>query len=332
LDKQKIKIVIGILFSIAAIIIIVLLVDMREVWENLKKLSLPVVATVLSLYMINMLLRTLRWKLIIAQKTDIKFNLVFKALIYGYTLNQLLPLKMGEIGRAEYLTRQSGESRSFLLGTIVVERIMDMFIILMFFGFSVLFSETVLNNLTSNLFSVIFFIAAFLGGLFLFFNLGIVKKLTKRLPLKAEKFVDHVIDNLIQSVSLFSSYTKVIIILLLSLLVWGLTCFSFYLIIKDLNISVPFYAYFFIVSAGTMGMIIPATSANIGVYHAVAMGALMIFMVTKTQALAFAIIAHAFDFFPAVLLGTGLFIHGRFDSLKSFQNIEKTLSGNQETA
>lgn len=296
---------------------------MQKVWWNLKKMSLPVIAAVSSLYLLNMLLRTLRWKLIIAQRTDIGFNLVFKALIYGYTLNQLLPLKMGEIGRAEYLTRQTGESRSFLLGTIVVERIMDMFIILMFFGFSVLFSETVLNNLKSNLFSVIFFIISFLGGLFLFFNLGIVKNLTRFLPHKAEKFTSHVIDNLTESLSVFTFRTKVFNVLLLSLLIWGLTCFSFYLIIKDLNISVPFYAYLFIVSAGTMGMIIPSTSANIGVYHAVAMGALMIFMVPDIQALAFAIIAHAFDFFPAVLLGAGFFIYGSFNSLNTLRDVEK---------
>lgn len=315
----------------AAVVIIVLLVDMQEVWGNLKKLSLPVIAAVSSLYLLNMFIRTLRWKLIIAQRTGIRFNLVLKALIYGYTLNQLLPLKMGEIGRAEYLNRQTGESRSFLLGTIVVERIMDMFIILMFFGFSILFSETVLNNLKSNLFSVTFFISAFLGGFFLFLNLGIVKTLAKYLPPKAEQFIGHVIDNLTESVSLFTSYTKVSIVLLLSLLVWGLTCFSFYLIIKDLNISVPFYAYFFVVSAGTMGMIIPSTSANVGVYHAVAMGALMIFMVPDIQALAFAIIAHAFDFFPAVLLGAAFFIYGRLNSLNSLRNVEKSLSGDQET-
>lgn len=41
-------------------------------------------------------------------------------------LNQLLPAKMGEIGRTEYLTRKSKNSRSFLLGTILVERIFDM--------------------------------------------------------------------------------------------------------------------------------------------------------------------------------------------------------------
>lgn len=300
-------------------------------WANIKKLSLPVIIAVLALYVLNMLLRSLRWQLIIAQKSDIKFFLVVKALIYGYTLNQLLPLKMGELGRAEYLTRQGRESRSFLLGTIVVERIMDMFIILMFFGFSVLFSETVLNNLKSNLFSVIFFITAFLGGLFLFFNLGYVKKLTRYLPSKAEQFINHVIDNLMKSVSMFTSYAKVITVLLLSLLVWGLTCFSFYLIIKDLDISMPFYAYFFIVSAGTFGMIIPSTSANIGVYHAVAMGALMIFMVPDIQALAFAVIAHAFDFFPAILLGAGFFMFGRSDSIKSIQNIEKSFSGKRES-
>jgi uncharacterized membrane protein YbhN (UPF0104 family) len=86
-----------------------------------------------------------------------------------------------------------------------------------------------------------------------------------------------------------------------SIIIWSITLVMFFIIMKDLSISIPFYAYFFIVSAGTFGMIIPSTSANVGVYHAVAMGSLMLFMVPKEQALSFAIIAHAFDFFPNII-------------------------------
>jgi len=325
LIKQKVKIFVGIILSILAIIIIIFTVDLREVWKNLQNISWIIMVAVLSLYLVNMILRSIRWQMIIAQKLKTKLYLVFKSMVYGYMLNQLLPLKLGEIGRAEYLTRKSKGSRSFLLGSIAVERIFDVLIIVIFLGFSILFSETVMNNLKSNIISVILLLITFAGAVIIFFNLNIVKKFTRYLPSKFELFANHVIDNIVQALSIFNSFWKVLNVFLVSLIIWSLTCFSFFLIFKDIGITIPFYAYFFIVAAGTFGMIIPSTTANVGVYHAVSMGALMIFMVPKEQALSFAIVAHAFDFFPSVILGGIIVGHSRFIAVKSKYRGKKTL-------
>jgi len=75
-------------------------------------------------------------------------------------------------------------------------------------------------------------------------------------------------------------------------------------------------------------MIIPSTSASVGVYHAVAMGALMVFMVPKTEALTFAIIAHAFDFLPSVILGAVIFGYGRLIDLSNKKNFEMDVAKN----
>jgi len=311
MKRSKTKILLGILFSLLTILFIIYYVDLREVWKNLQKISWYIIILVLAVYLINMLLRAVRWHIIIKQEFDIQLKLVFKAMIYGYALNQLLPLKMGEIGRAEYLTRKNKESRSFLLGTIAVERIFDVLIISIFLGFSILFSETLMNNFKSNIISVILLLITFTGAVIIFFNLNILKKITRYLPSKFELFVNHVIDNIVQALSIFNSFWKVLNVFLVSLIIWSLTCFSFFLILTDIGITIPFYAYFFIVSAGTFGMIIPSTIANVGVYHVVAMGALMIFMVPRAQALTFAIIAHALDFFPSIIIAGIIFGSGR---------------------
>jgi uncharacterized membrane protein YbhN (UPF0104 family) len=78
----------------------------------------------------------------------------------------------------------------------------------------------------------------------------------------------------------------------------------------------PFYAYFFIIAAGILGMIIPSTSGGIGVHHAIATGSLLTFGVEPTKALSFSIIAHAFDFFPSVILGGLFFGYGRLNDFK----------------
>jgi len=238
-------------------------------------------------------------------------------LVYGYMLNQLLPAKMGEAGRAEYLARNSKLGRSFLLGSIVAERIFDMMVIVLFLAVSVGFSETVKRNIKSNYLFVLLLFVGFIAAFILLYNINIVKNFTHYLPQKAEAFINRIVNNVAKSFSMFNSFKKVALIFIITLIIWSITCLMFFFIINDLGITVPFYAYFFIVSAGTFGMIIPSTSANVGVYHAVAMGALMIFMVQRGQALSFAIIAHAFDFFPSIIMGGIIFGFTRIKEIKT---------------
>lgn len=315
-NNNKIKILIGLLISIVFIYFIFLNVDLSEIWQNLRSLSWYLYLVLLVIYLINLMLRTLRWQIVIQQAHKVKFKHIFKALVYGYMLNQLLPIKVGEVARAEYLTQKNHINRSFMLGSVAVERVFDMLVIVFFFGISVLFSDTVMSRLESNWMPVFILLVGFILIIILFLNLEILKNISKYLPNKLRKITDSVIDNLNKSFKIFYSLKNVFKISVVTIVVWILTCLSCFLIINELGIQIPFYAYFFIVSAGTFGMIIPSTSGNIGVYHGVAMASLMLFMVSKEQALSYAIIAHAFDFLPNVILGTVLY----------FSNFNKPIS------
>jgi uncharacterized protein (TIRG00374 family) len=236
--------------------------------------------------------------------------MVFRGLAYGYMLNQLLPVKMGELARAEYIARKESTSRSFMLGTIAVERVYDLLVVFLFFLASIFFSNMLLGHVSSNLLQVALFCAVAIVAVVMIYNLKWLKYPAQLLPEKARKFVLKVINNLNDSFYCLKDSKIFLKSTALTLSVWALTLLSFYLIACDLGIQIPACAYLFIVSAGTFGMIIPSTSANIGVYHAVAMGALMIFSVSREQALSFAIIAHALDFFPGVLTGGIFYVLG----------------------
>lgn len=316
MKSNKKKILIGLLVSILFIYFIIKNVDLSIIWINIQGLSWYLYVVILVIYLVNLVLRTFRWQIVIQPISEVKFVDIFKALVYGYMLNQILPVKVGEVARAEYLTRKNKVSRSSMLGTVAVERVFDMLVVLLFFGISVLFSETVMNRMESSWLPVSLLIVGFILIIIIFLNLNFFKYFTTHLPIKLNKFIDGVIDNLSYSFKIFYSIKNVFKISIITLLVWLLTCLSCYLIVNELGIQIPYYAYFFIVSAGTFGMIIPSTSGNIGVYHGVAMAALMLFMVSKEEALSYAIISHAFDFIPNIVLGTILY----------FSNFNKSLS------
>jgi hypothetical protein len=56
---------------------------------------------------------------------------VAEALLVGYGFNNLIPARLGELVRADYAKRQFGVSRSAALGSIVIERLLDGFIVVL---------------------------------------------------------------------------------------------------------------------------------------------------------------------------------------------------------
>ncbi|HPU85281.1 MAG TPA: lysylphosphatidylglycerol synthase transmembrane domain-containing protein [Candidatus Latescibacteria bacterium] len=85
---------------------------------------LPVAAAFVILLLVYAV-RTLRWRMIIESTKGISNWRTFSTLMIGFFANNVLPARAGELIRAVILRRQIGVTRSFALGTIVVERVMD---------------------------------------------------------------------------------------------------------------------------------------------------------------------------------------------------------------
>jgi hypothetical protein len=82
------------------------------------------------------LIRTVRWALLYPPDRVSRFNLLV-ALTLGNVVNAILPLRMGELIRVLYVRRYERIRFSFVLATIVTERISDLLVVGLFIlGFS----------------------------------------------------------------------------------------------------------------------------------------------------------------------------------------------------
>src|SRR4029077_3917656 len=62
----------------------------------------------------------------------LSFGKVFNGLLVGYAANYVLPARLGELVRADFLGRRYAVPRLSVIGTIVVERLFD---VIVFIGF-----------------------------------------------------------------------------------------------------------------------------------------------------------------------------------------------------
>jgi len=77
-------------------------------------------------YWCGLWVRAVRWGGLIRQLQSVAGPVVLEILLVGYGANNLLPARLGELVRADYGKRMLGISRSRLLGTIVLERVLDL--------------------------------------------------------------------------------------------------------------------------------------------------------------------------------------------------------------
>lgn len=301
---NRTKLFLGISSSFIFIILLVYSIDIKGTFEQIRHFDKSSLFFILIIYFIVMFLRSLRWKMILEQRVNIPLYNTYQYLTLGYFFNSILPLKGGEVIRAEYLKRYQNCSRSFTFGTIFVERLFDFVIVIIFLTISVIFSETIQRLFDLKIMTLILvtIIAIFT---FIYFNFSrIYTRFNVFIPSKYRVHISSILKRFKTSFNLFKEIKALVSISVMSVFIWLFTLSITVITIQSLSIDIPIYAYLFVVSAGVIGMVIPSSSSNIGVYHAIAVGALLLFGVPAELALSYAIIVHAMEFIPNVTLGS----------------------------
>lgn len=114
-------------------------VSLDEVWQQIQQVTLYWVPFFLTVMLGSHYLRAMRWRLLLLHEgKNIPRSTLFAGVMLGYVVNALVP-RLGEISRPVYVAKKQGISTSNVLGTIVIERIFDLFTLLILMFLAVLF-------------------------------------------------------------------------------------------------------------------------------------------------------------------------------------------------
>ena len=90
----------------------------RANWWLLVGISLPA-------HLWSLQLRAQRWRVLARGVAEFELGPSLRATAVGFMVNNLLPLRVGELVRAWWLAREIKSSGSALLGTVILERVID---------------------------------------------------------------------------------------------------------------------------------------------------------------------------------------------------------------
>ncbi len=128
----------GILVSVAAIWVLLQSVDVGATIEVLRTASLPAIGLMVGTTVIDVAARGARWRALLGPIGSIPYRRVLGYTFLGYLANNVLPARLGELVRSHALGEGEGISRTTVLGTVVVERIVDTVIVVSLAALAVL--------------------------------------------------------------------------------------------------------------------------------------------------------------------------------------------------
>lgn len=300
-----IGLLIGLTVSAAALALVVRWAGWGPLGEALRQVQPGYLLLGVLVFLVSMLARVACWKVLIGR--PVGFGRVLAALNEGYLLNNVLPWRMGELGRAILLGRQPGLSAPLVLSSIVVERLYDMILAV---GLML-----VLLPLASG--AVWAARAAWIGGLAVALALACVGFALRR-PQSVEALVARLPGPTAAWHRLWVSFRDGLAVLqtprrlALSfawmLASWGLALVEYWLVLRSvLPAAQPLWAGFML-AATLLGVAVPSLPGYVGVFEAAGVAALSVFGVPPDQALAAALVLHGMVYSIASLIGAAALV------------------------
>ena len=276
------------------------------------------------LFFTSLFVRAIRWRMMVNPLVKISYSEVFGAMNIGYMANNLLPLRMGELYRAQVIYQLTGLSRSAAFGSIVLERITDLLFLIPFIGLAI-----AIYPLPPSLQKAAYFSAAGAFCVTVFFvwlvlnrsrALKLTAKFARLLPHKlGQKFID-LVDTFTAGLGALGRTDLYIWLAVLSVLLWTMYTVMTYLMMASMGLTTAEFpmiandrigAGLVIMIITTLGFVIPGAPGAVGTYHGLAVLGLSLFAVPGDRAAGFAILLHAFKLYPFNAHGAYLFLEVR---------------------
>ena len=305
---------IGLIISVALIIVIAWSVDLSESFKALASADFRWIIPALALLAVSLTIRAWRWRYLMEPIKLISTARLFSAMMIGFMGNMLLPARIGEIIRAYVVGKTQRVSTSASLATVVVERMLDGFTLL-----AILVGAILLIHLPADSEKLTTYIrtAGWLAfGLYLcvlafcvFLRLyggptrRILMKALFLVPDRWKEFIGRLLDAFVHGLEVVKGGWHLVPIVGLSVVAWCIQGVVNWLVLLAFHLDLTIGAGFFVMAIQTFGVMIPSSPGFIGTYHAATILALAAYGISRDVALSVSIVMHLTFFIPVSIAG-----------------------------
>ncbi len=299
---------VGVAVSVGALALASRSLSIDEVVDALTAANYLWLIPALAALLIGLVLRARRWQLLFHPVGGLRLSNLFGAMNVGYLLNNVLPFRVGELGRAYVIGKVEDVGWVHVLTTIVVERLLDVLIVVALLLILLPFVDE----------------PGWATGPALVLGLGVLVLATVLAAIaRARRFALHVVEWLLRlapeglrgrlresaeaALDGFATLGHPPVLLRAgawSAAAWAFSSLYLYFILLAFDLELTYAAPLLVMVATALGMIVPSSAGYIGVYHAIAIETLTsVFAVERADAAGFALVSHALFYLVPIILG-----------------------------
>jgi hypothetical protein len=308
--KRRWYILLGIAISLFFIWLALRGLELNAVYGYLASANYWWILPGIAVYFVAVWARTWRWHYLLRPIKVIPLYRLFPIVCIGYFGNNVYPARLGEVFRAIALRATEGVSVSSSLAMIIIERVFDGLVMLLFVFFALPFVGTQhippIYRTTIILASVLFG-AALLVFLWMAMDreraMRIYSSLAGRLiPARFRAPIDGFYERFLAGLAFLRSPRDVLMVFVTSVVIWLTETVKYWFVMQAFKFSVSFIGLMLMNGVVNLTTTLPSAPGYIGTFE---VGARVLEALGVDYGLAFGytIVLHAALWFPITILG-----------------------------
>lgn len=262
-------------------------------------------------------LRARRWRTILDPVAPkLPFGPLWRSTAIGMMVNNVVPLRAGELARAYALTREvPSVSFSTALASLVVDRLFDAIVVLLLLAISMIVTgfsgaTPLMGGYSLAHLAVAFAIAPVVAlvGLYtlVFFPdtlIRLFELVARRVSPAVEQRGSEMLRRFADGLSVLRTPMHFIAVFWWTLLHWLLQPLAFWFGLRAFGIDVPWMATLFVQGVIVVAVALPSAPGFFGLFELGATVSLALYNVAQSDAVTWALVFHVASFIPITLIG-----------------------------
>lgn len=302
-------------------------VDFKVLAETYSRIDPADLAVLASIFIVELFIRGVRWKLLLSPSGTVKTFDTFRLETIGLALNNVLPLRLGEVARATLGASIMNVPVLTCMSTILVERALDMLSLLVLF---IAATKLGFIRLPPSYGGLSWAVLALLGaGIFLLVFLEELLARNRAFASALAKFprLDRIVRQVALGAEALRDWKRAVLILALGFSLWAADAFIYYRagLAVSLSPQLGYWQALTLLCLAAAAVIIPAVPGYFGTYEYAIMKVLAEWGVPETAGFAYAGFLHVTGY----VIVTGLGVIFLYQAGHSLSGVWKSLRQNR---
>lgn len=304
---MKKNLILGVLISAVLLYFSLRGIDFAAVANGFKSMRCGYLAAAVVLLTLLQVVRSYRWGVILRPIKKIDQLSLFSITSVGFMALVAMPARIGELARPFLVKQKTGMRMTAALGTVFIERVLDMLTIMAIF-FSVLFFIPLPSWLVNS--SIAFLaitLVILIVMLLLIFkrerSIRIFERVAGAFPERWRARLNELIHHFIDGIEMITDVRLILYATFLSMIIWALDVAAIYVLFLAFDLKLSIVAAVIVMVVLIIGITLPTAPGYIGNWHFFCIAGMTLFGASKADALTYAIMLHFVSVGVVLVLG-----------------------------